>query len=90
MSHDCMCRFSGMCVHKMLSPIILNQTGVVDWVIATTPTGWAMAAVSGTEKLYDLWVNSSGRGEGTGLRIHSTWSLTVVHNGGSPPSSAFI
>lgn len=32
-------------------PMILNQTRVLDWLTATTPTGWATAAVSEMEKL---------------------------------------
>lgn len=31
--------------------MIVNQTGVLDWLIATTPTGWATVAVSEIEKL---------------------------------------
>lgn len=36
---------------SIILPTMLNQRGVFDWLTATTPTGWATAAVSATEKL---------------------------------------
>lgn len=39
------------CLISFILPMILNHTGVVDWLTATTPTGCATAAVSAMEKL---------------------------------------
>lgn len=44
-------QFIASMVRLVILPTMVNQTGVFDWLTATTPTGWATAAVSATEKL---------------------------------------